>query len=499
MQTPANPSDIMWENLEYSYLDILKVRIPILIVTIAVIILSFIGIYGIKAYYNTIPSEHDCTELNIDPSISIDEAKLNLKSTDEIYCYCKWKVINTVIYNNDVSDYCKDCIHAYYILSTINFMVSLCIVAVNSLLKLIINLLSKYERFRSKTDKRNYIFVSLFFLMYFNTAITTLVANSNFSLGINKLQGKYTTLTRGWYDDVGYSLTVTMIVSIFSPHVFALLILWPIGILKRKLCSRCFKSQYKLNKFFRGPSFDISDSLAQALVVVFTTYTYSAGIPLLIIICFGSLILTYWCNKVLILRHNRTPPIYSYNLNTRLVFFLPLAVVFHCLFAVLAYSSSEIFPFSYRKNDETGHIISGGVKIVDVIKRDSTIANGIIIVLSLVSMLILRNFDVIYKKLSTFHRVSAKNSCDLYSFSQLKESGKLAGLNTYNIYENPTYKNLIHALDSVARKHKKIFSEIDALIENPPTGTPRAENNDSPGENEKNAEWDENIREVIDT
>lgn len=497
MRTPPNPSDILWENLEYNYIDLLKVRIPILIVTIAVIILSFIGIYGIKAYYNTTPSEYDCTELNIDPSISLDEAKTSLKNTDEIYCYCKWKIINTVIYNNDAADYCKDCIHAYYILSITNFMVSLCIVAVNSLLKLIINLLSKYERFRSKTEKRNYIFVSLFFLMYFNTAITTLLANSNFSIGISKLQGRYTNLTREWYDDVGYSLTVTMIVSIFSPHVFELLILWPIGILKRKLCSKCFKSQYKLNKFFRGPSFDISDSLAQALVVVFTTYTYSAGMPMLIIICFVSLILTYWCKKILILRHNRTPPVYSYNLNTRLVFFLPVAVVFHCIFAIFAYSSPEIFPFSYKKSQKTGYIVPNHLKVLDVIKRDSTIANGIIIILCLVSMILLKNFDMVYKKLSTFNRVSAKNSCDLYSFSQLKESGKLSGLNTYNIYENPAYKTLIHALDSVARKHKKMFSEKDSLIENPPTGTPRAENNEIVGENEEYAEWDDKAGEVI--
>jgi hypothetical protein len=334
--------------------------------------------------------------------------------------------------------------------------------------------------------------------MYFNTAITTLLANSNFSLGISKLQGRYTTLSHEWYDDVGYSLTITMIVSIFSPHAFDLLILWPVGMLKRKLCSKCFKSQYKLNKFFRGPSFDISDSLAQALVVVFTTYTYSAGMPMLIIICFVSLMLTFWCKKVLILRHNRTPPVYSYNLNTRLVLFLPLAVVFHCLFATLAYSSSDVFPISYKKNQQTGYVVPNRLKVLDVIKRSSTIANGIIIVLCLVSMVLLKNFDMVYRKLSTFRRVSAKNSCDLYSFSQLKESGKLSGLSTYNIYENPAYKTLIHALDSVARKHKKIFSEKDSLIENPQTGTPKAEDDNIVGKKEEFPEWDDKVGEAID-
>ncbi|OMJ91384.1 hypothetical protein SteCoe_6064 [Stentor coeruleus] len=456
---PLNPSDILWENMEYTYFDLLKVRIPIFILTITIILLSFMIIYVIKSYYNSIPTNDDCKKILI-PEMGINSAQNVLKSQKEIDCYCKQQNLDNLISDSRLADYCSNYIESYYTLSLINFTVSFCIVIVNYILRIVIGILSKYERFRGKTEKQNYILGSMFLLTFFNTALTTLLVNSDLGSSMFGLKGKYSDITREWYDDVGYTITVTMAVSIFSPHLVNLFLLYPIGIIKRKLFYRCFKSQYKLNKFFRGPRFEISHNIAQILVVIFTSYFYSSGMPFLNMICFVALFICYWCNKILILRHYRTPPIYSYNLNTRIIYLLPFIVVFHCCFSAIVYGSSEIFPSSFKIDDETGFVVPEKVGILERFAKNPGIANIFILGLCLIVIAALRNFNKIFVRFSEYTKVSNVNN-DKKTFTELKEAGLLNGLSTYNIYENPKYKYLILALDSVAKKHKRIIHKID--------------------------------------
>jgi hypothetical protein len=303
----------------------------------------------------------------------------------------------------------------------------------------------------------------MFLLTFFNTALTTLLVNSDFGTSTFGLKGKYADITREWYDDVGYTITVTMVVSIFSPHLVNLLVLYPIGIIKRKLFYRCFKSQYKLNKFFRGSRFEISHSIAQVLMVIFTSYFYSSGMPFLNIVCFGVLFTCYWCNKILILRHYRTPPIYSYNLNTRAIYLLPFVVVFHCIFSAVVYGSSEIFPSGFKVDEETGFVVPEKVGTLERFGRDPGIANIFILGLCIIVIAAIRNFNKIFVRLSEYTKVFNESNAKK-TFTELKESGHLNGLSTYNIYENPKYKYLILALDSVAKKYKRIVPRIDINI-----------------------------------
>ncbi|OMJ72650.1 hypothetical protein SteCoe_28844 [Stentor coeruleus] len=456
VKSAPDPSDILWENLEYRNLKRMKTRIPILILTLMIIIISFIMIYGIKAYYKSIPTSSSCKELNVSGSLSTDQAKTLYIKQNEINCYCKQQEIDKLIINNDLAEFCNVYIKSFTASASINTSVSAVIIIVNILLKIIINVLSKYQRFKYKTQRRNYILTTTSILMFFNTGLTTLLANSSFSFGV--VQGKYSDLTREWYDDVGNTITVTIIVSIFSPHVFDLVFLYPLSKLKRRVFYKCFKSQYKLNKFFRGPNFDISDSLSQLLAVIFTSYMYSAGIPFLNILCGMMLFVTYWTNKILLLRYYRTPPVYSHNINNNILKFMPFAVIFHCIFAIYAYGSSEIFPTGFIKNDINPYVIPHHTSFLGRIGKVHGIVNMIVIGLSFLTIFALRRLDVFRVKKFRKGRIYDENHILNASFTKLKAESKFSGITSYNIYENPEYNILICALDSVAHKKKEIES-----------------------------------------
>ena len=456
IQSAPNPSDIIWENMEFSYFHIAKRRIAVFLITALIILISFIVIYSLKSYFKNAFIDSSCKLENISGNLSVSKAKDLYKKELEVTCYCKQQSINSILFNNDYSSFCSEYIKSISKDSFLRLSISIFIVFINFVLKIIIQYLSKFEKFKSKSIKRKALFKKMFILSFVNTALTTLLSSMRISDELTGLKGKYEDLNRQWYDDVGSTIQVTMIVSIFSPHAFQVLILWPINVLKRKICIKRCRSQLKLNKLFKGPNFDISESLSQVLVVIFTNFFYSSGIPFLNIVCFFTLLLTYICSKVLMLRYHRAPPEYNHEINESIFVYLPFAIIFHCIFSIYAYGASEIFPNHVSKPKGSDFVEFETVTIGERISRSSGLSSMLLIALSLLLI-----FYIKFKQTDFFERfwrykAYSDKDVEKISFRELKETNKLEGINTYDIYQHHKYKHLIKALDSVAKKRKEL-------------------------------------------
>ena len=209
--------------------------------------------------------------------------------------------------------------------------------------------------------------------------------------------------------------------------------------LYRKCCYKRYKTQYKLNKLLKGPSFDISNSLAQVLVIVFTCYFYTSGMPLLNHICLCALILTYWCNKTLILRYYHKPPEYSYSINRNIIKMLPFAVIFHCIFSLYAYGSKDIFPSGYTKNNTSLYVIPDNNSVSYRLSINSGIANIILILISFIVIALLQYSEKVKKCFTKTNQVIDKNNNEEKTLTKLKEDKQIDGIDTYNINQNRNY------------------------------------------------------------
>ena len=89
------------------------------------------------------------------------------------------------------------------------------------------------------------------------------------------------------------------------------------------------------------------------MIILFTCFLYSGGIPILNVICFFAFVAQYWVDKHLLLKHYKRPPRYSHKFNNKVIRLLPYAVILHCAFALLAMGSEAIFPkdYEYATND----------------------------------------------------------------------------------------------------------------------------------------------------
>lgn len=181
------------------------------------------------------------------------------------------------------------------------------------------------------------------------------------------LSGKYGDFSAEWYQDVGVSLMLTMIINILSPHLntFVTYLRLEIKRFWDRGCTFDYSrtkqdTQRDLDTLYRGPKFDLAQRYAQILTTIFITYLLSAGMPLLHVIGFCGIFITYWADKfstfaivkrcdfsesiaIAFLRITRSPPLYDAKIARMTGSLLPYAVVLHCCVALWMFSNSLIF------------------------------------------------------------------------------------------------------------------------------------------------------------
>lgn len=456
VKNAPEPSDILWENLEFSSISKLKFRYLALMLTLCIIIVSIAMNNFAKSYLSSLPTNSDCRSSEIIGSTPLELAINLYRSENQINCYCIQQSVSDLVNNSDLRNFCKVYLNSLVQNNLIRLAAGICTVIINYLLELIICKLSKYERFSNKTKLRLHILLRLFIMMFINTAITTLLANTNISANIyGILNGKYNDFSREWYNDVGETITVTMLVSIFSSHFLNLVIVYPFAICRKRLCYRKCKTQIELNKLLRGASFDIADSLCEVLTLVFTCFMYSGGIPLLNLICFFGLVLTYWCNKVLIFRYYRKPPMYSADINRRAIKILPFAVVFHCVISSCMFSNPDIFPSAFQRDPTGNYVQALRISITERLQKPASTANiGVISLTFIISGL----FFIFIRK---YREMKLKKAFDespsLAADTRPVLNNEDFSNSSYDIMDNLKYQKLIQEVNLAASRKTQVY------------------------------------------
>ena len=162
-------------------------------------------------------------------------------------------------------------------------------------------------------------------------------------IGKRIFAGEFDDFTRRWYLMVGSSVIIILTVNIFLPPVTGLMFL----IMKRmqiKCCRRKKIIQLDLNNLFKGNQYDIVNSGATTLANIYIALLYAPGCPILIPALFILLLVRYWTDKYLLLRHYCKPPFYDEKFPKQIMKILPFSVFLHLLFGVWYYTEPNIFP-----------------------------------------------------------------------------------------------------------------------------------------------------------
>lgn len=463
----VEPDNILWENLEVGKFNRFMRKVFVVATTLITMVGSIAVIYYLKSIDNEIPSDEKCKTYNINYDLDLVKVEDELNEK-EILCYCQKKSYHDNYLDSDWWDVCGDYSSDYGIRIAAAFGV----VVVNFILRIILKILSQFERSSSINKEHRKTMMKFFVAVFINTALITLVVNADFrDLEFTKklafkeylFNGDYKDFDRDWYLNVGSTFVIMMFISTLSPHILYLILAYPLNSCKRECGWKKCKTQHEINSIFIGPEFDRAGKTAQILSVVFICFLYSGGMPILNVLCFFTLFFMYWIDKILILRYFRKPPMVNHSLNDRVIAILPYAIIMHCAVSLYMYGSHTIFPTGFYKVDNGTdiNILPESESIKDRIKRSSGIAMIGLMGLALLTNLLNISITKIISRLRKSKLIKENKNKGDKQGSYIEEINNIKdhGLETYNIAKNLTYKPLIEALNSAARHVKRLKKE----------------------------------------
>ena len=112
--------------------------------------------------------------------------------------------------------------------------------------------LSKFQKFHTKTEEKASSTIKMFMIQFINTGLVILIVNAKVS-EVNLpdffpvFDGNYTDFTVEWYRVVGTTISLTMIINIISPHIGAFIKIF-LKSIKRCLDRSCSCDKRKTKK-----------------------------------------------------------------------------------------------------------------------------------------------------------------------------------------------------------------------------------------------------------
>jgi hypothetical protein len=229
-------------------------------------------------------------------------------------------------------------------------------VIVNQLLKALMAVLVNFEKHTTVSGVMQTTMAKLFISQWINTSLVVVIVNANLhGLADDLLGGMNDVLGLGtgaaddmgvdWFKLVGSVIATTVCVQIVSTTVPPIATGIVKAILrKRKPMSMGAFTQDALNDIYTNPDFNLALRSAQTINVLFMIIMYSAGIPVLNFVGAVYCFVSFWVDKVALLRFAKKPPQYDEALVKAGIKMMPYAVLLHVALGLWLFANQRILP-----------------------------------------------------------------------------------------------------------------------------------------------------------
>ena len=178
----SDPSNINWENLDYSPCKRLLRQSFSYFVAGGIIVVSIVIFYLLKNVDSELPDKNYCMiNFATDPNLSLASAKETYTTNKAIICYCKALPINNILSDSNYRSFCSYYIEQKTYNTLIRVSVSLSVVALNFVLKHIFRYLGRFERIVSVTYQQLKVMTKVFITTFINTSLVVLAVNADFN------------------------------------------------------------------------------------------------------------------------------------------------------------------------------------------------------------------------------------------------------------------------------------------------------------------------------
>jgi hypothetical protein len=359
-----DPSNILWSNLELTQVEKLLRRLTSLLITVLLFIITCIVVVvtnNVKnSYYAKYPNPN-CQDLNPTINDVIEDYPQGARGIGLLECYCLTDFPSRLHTQfGSAGTLCVGWLEDKSQETAIGLLVIFIVVAVNFVIQVLFRALSTFEKHRTITEQLASRILKIFFAQFLNTGIIILFLNASLTeYGKRGLvfQGVYDDLTPLWYRNVGSTILGTMVINIFSAPGVKVIenFLRALGRCKDRSCGfderkTKQKSQKAYEALYMGSEFTIDVRYAQILNMVFICMLYSSGMPLLYVIGFLQLLLSYFVDKYFVLKSCKKSANFDEKMDILVKNTMVYAAIIHLIFAIWIYGSPAIFPVQNSTN-----------------------------------------------------------------------------------------------------------------------------------------------------
>lgn len=275
-----------------------------------------------------------------------DEEEKDLLKRYNTYCYCKYnldefgrKTTENVYYERAITSLneeeisqtvrvfpCRRWFKAIDRSWKMDFVMYSIIIIYDCFSLWVIQLLPKYERYKTKMDERKRLMTLVYFFGIFANGINVVIANANISefltnnMGfIPLLTGKYINFNSFWFYNVGSTISILIFLNSFIPYLLEYLKFFIMLFIRNVCCKGILNknNKYYFLYWYIGPEYHLEVKLGIHLslisVIMFFNFTIT-NFPSFLFLIFATFV-SFYLDKILFTRYCKIPENYNQELN----------------------------------------------------------------------------------------------------------------------------------------------------------------------------------------
>ena len=283
------PSNILYHNIQYARQNKRVRRVVTFLGSVLLLSITTVVVYVAQYVHNNkIPQVNGCTgSTSFPPDFNLQQVyddNGDGSQSDLINCYCSQLSLSAVLY--DYSTQCGAYIRSYALNNSLVFLTAITTLLMNLLIHYFVGRISQFEKHSSRSSQQVNMAQKLAIGLTLNTGVIIILVNADLTdfwsyIGLSVFinSSGYSDLTLYWYQSVGSSVLITMIMGVFIPTATQLgqiaLDAW-----KRRSTAQnlqAIKNQEELNLVYQGRHFTLDERYAQMFVTVSVCMMYSGA------------------------------------------------------------------------------------------------------------------------------------------------------------------------------------------------------------------------------
>jgi len=247
----------------------------------------------------------------------------------------------------------------YFLVSALSYVLT----TINFILRTVCIMLIDWVGFATETERLSKTTTITFVVQFFNTAFLLLLVGANLSeqpITFWLTGGQFPDFNSMWFRTIGNTLVGTMWFNAFFPVIEAL------GYFGLRLLFRILDRGFSCDKYktkktsiqayldtYTGPVYLMHYKYSTLLNIIFVTFMYGLGLPILFPIAVLSFVILYLQEKAMLFYGYRVPPMYDERLSQNVLDQLSTAPILMMLFGYWMASSQQLLSNDYLVPRET--------------------------------------------------------------------------------------------------------------------------------------------------